>query len=421
MRLAWLILLLGSSRSALAQQAPIDAGPEAAPGVRAIGSLVAAEIGPGRTIRLHAGHYATIVVPLTGTAAAPVMIEGAGDGMLTLDGPIVLDHAAFVTVRGLHIAHAADAAIVLREGSHDVSVRGNDIEDARLGIWIGQNAGDNNRIEDNVIRRSVTHGIAVDAVNAVPGRETTIARNRVDASGIHGIELSGNYYVIDGNIVSGSGRLSTSASGIHVFAKNAGQGVGKHNVIQNNFSYDNHDASAQDGNGIQLDQWCDDNLVTNNIAANNDGAGISVFDAARAHIVGNRLNGNMRDPGGSHRHKGELVFATDDEHDADNTRDGLAERNIVAARDPAIAAILVDTRSSRHPPRFGNNLFWNAAGGAVARWAGRNISSIESWNALAPHAAPDITGDPAFADPSRLSPDGFVTHRTLPNLGAPRP
>ena len=419
MRLAWLIVFVAVSHPVLSKAATIDAGPQTAPGVRDIASLDESELGPGSTIRLHAGHYtAAIVIPLAGTTDAPIVIEGAGDGTLDLAGPIVLDHAAFVVLRGLRIARAADAAIILREGSHDIMVQGNDIADARLGIWLGQHAGDGNHLEDNVIRGSATHGIAVDGVNAVPGRETIIARNRIEDSGIHGIELSGNYAIVDGNIVSGSGRLSTGASGIHVFAKNADQGVGRHNIIRNNVSTGNHDASAQDGNGIQLDQWCDDNLVTNNIAAGNDGAGISVFDAARARIIGNTLAGNMRDPGGSHRHKGELVFATDDEHDADHTRDGTAERNIVAARNPAAAAILVDAPTSRHPPHFSGNLFWNAAGGDIARWAGHGIGTIASWNALAPHTAADITGDPDFAAPSPSSPPGFQPRPALAGIGA---
>ena len=419
MRFAWLILLFGFWTTALAAGATINVGPEPAAGVRAIASLDTSEIGPGSIVRLHAGRYAAAtVVYSAGTAGAPIVIEGAGDGTLALEGPIVLDHAAFVVIRGLRIAGAADAGIILREGSHDITVRGNDIADARLGIWIGQHAGDGNHIEDNVIRGSVTHGIAVDGVKAEPGRETIIARNRIENSGIHGIELSGNYAIVDGNVVSGSGRLSTGASGIHVFAKSAGQDVGKNNVIRGNFTYDNHDASAQDGNGIQLDQWCDDNIVMNNIAAGNDGAGISVFDAARARIVGNTLSGNMRDPGHSHRHQGELVFATDDEHDADNTRGGSAERNIVVARNSATAAILVDAPTSRHPPRFSGNLFWNAAGGDVARWAGHGVDAIKAWNALAPHAAADITGDPDFASPSQMSPDSFRARRALPDIGA---
>ena len=422
MRLSSLIAFCGLACCVTAHGATIEVGPEASSSVRAVADLDAQEIEPGSVVRLHAGHYASpIVIPLTGTAAAPIIIEGAGDGGLDLDGPIVLDHAAFVVVKALRISHAADAAIILREGSHDIVVQGNTIADARLGIWIGQHAGDANRVEGNEVRESVTHGIAVDGVNGEPGRETIISGNRIVASGIHGIEISGNFAIIDGNHVSGSGRLSTGASGIHIFAKDANQGVGQHNVIRNNVTFDNHDASAQDGNGIQLDQWCDDNLVTNNIAADNDGAGISVFDAGQSRIIGNTLVGNMRDPGHSHRHKGDLVFATDDEHDADHTRNGAAERNIVVTKNQSAAPVLVDAPTAQHPPRFSGNLFWKVSGDGVARWAGRDIALIAAWNALAPHGEPDITGDPDFAASNAGGANTFVPGRSLPNLGARLP
>jgi parallel beta-helix repeat protein len=392
-----------------AAAAVLEVGPQAAPGIRAIAGVRAGEIAPGDIVHLHAGHYrAPIVIPLSGTAAAPIEIVGAGDGPIEIDGSIVLDHAAFVTLRDLRITRASDAGIILRQGSHDIIVRASDVSGTSLGIWIGDHAGDGNRIEDNTIRGNATHGIAIDGVNAEPGRETVIAGNRIADNGVHGIEISGNRYIVEANLVSGNGRRTIGASGIHVYAKDAREGVGRFNIIRGNIAFDNRDATAQDGNGIQLDQWCDDNEVTGNIATGNDGAGISVFDAARARIVGNTLYGNMRDPGHSHRHKGELVFASDDTHDVDGTRDAVAEANILVATNPAAVALLVDVPTSRHPPAFGRNLLWHTAGGDLVRWKGGGVKGIAAWNALVPHRAPDIAGDPQFSDPTQPSWAGFT-------------
>jgi len=378
---------------AAAQAATIEAGPEAAPGIRAIASLTAYDLGPGTIIRLHAGHYtAPILVPLNGTEESPITIEG--DGPIDINGSIVLEHAAFITVRHLHIVHASDAGIILREGSHDILVSGNIIEHTKLGIWLGDGVGAGIRILNNVISFSTTHGIALDGVKGEPAGETVIGNNEIKDSGIHGIEIHANSITIGGNKVSGSGRLSTGASGIHVFAKDAEDGFGKHNIIDSNESFDNHDTSAQDGNGIQLDQWCDNNFVTANIIFNNDGAGISVFDAAGAIITGNTLRANMRDPGRSHRHKGELVFASDDEHNIDHTRRAKAGGNFIIAANPEVAAILVDVPTSLHPPMFSNNSLYNTRNGPIARWAGRDITSITAWNALAPHTEPDRVSKP---------------------------
>jgi hypothetical protein len=382
-----------------AEAATIDVGPEAAPGIRAIASLNASQLGPGTVIRLHAGIYtAPIVIPLTGTKAAPIIIEGANDGAIDLEGSVVLDHAAFVIVRRLHIENATDAGIILRHGSHDNKVILNVIERARLGIWLGDGVGEGNHIVENTIRLSATHGIALDSVTGEPGRETVIDMNSIVDSGIHGMEINAHYTAISNNSVSGSGRLSTGASGIHIYARSASDGFGRHNKIDNNRSYENHDASAQDGNGIQLDQWCDDNIVRDNSVMKNDGAGISVFDAARAEIIGNRTDENMRDPGHSHRHKGELVFASDDEHHVDNTRDALVKSNIVVAGGTTVAAILVDVPTSHHPPHFGDNEISDQAGGPIARWAGHDVTSIAAWNFLAPHEAADRVSnlDPGY-------------------------
>jgi len=391
------VVALACLRSA--QAATFDVGPEAAPGIRAIETLDASQLGPGTVIRLHAGLYtAPIVIPLTGTKEAPIIVVGAGDGPIDLEGSVVLDHAAFVIVARLHIENATDAGIILRHGSHDIKVGGNVIERARVGIWLGDGVGEGNHIVNNTISLSAKHGIALDSVKGKPGRETVIDLNRISDSGIHGVEINANYTTISNNSVSGSGRLSTGASGIHIYARNAGEGLGRYNKIDKNWSYENHDASAQDGNGIQLDQWCDDNVVSNNMVTKNDGAGISVFDAARAEIIGNWTDENMRDPGHSHRHKGELVFASDDEHHVDNTRDAIVKSNIVVAGDAAVAGILVDVPTSHHPPHFGDNEISDKAGGPIARWAGHDVTSIAAWNFLAPHEAADRVSklDPGY-------------------------
>ncbi len=375
---------------ATAQAATIDVGPEAAPGIRAIASLKASELGPDTTIRLHAGHYAaSIVIPLTGMKEYPIIVEGASDGPIDIDGSIVLEHAAFIVLRRLHIAHATDAGIIVRHGSHEILVLENLIEHTKLGIWVGDGAGEGIRILRNSIGFSATDGIALDRVKNERGRDTEIGWNFIKDSGVHGIEVNANDIAIDNNYVSGSGRLSTGASGIHVFARSADDGFGNRNVIKGNHSFDNHDGSAQDGNGIQLDQWCNDNTVEFNTVENNDGAGISVFDAARADISRNEIHANMRDPGNSHRHKAELVFASDDEHGVDNTRGARASENVIAAANPHAAAILVDVPTSLHPPIFSNNSIDHKNNGPIARWAGHDVNSIAAWNALAPHRMPD--------------------------------
>ena len=202
---------------------------------------------------------------------------------------------------------------MVRDGSHHLSIRNNVIRQTGLGIWIGAAAGGNLLIEGNAISSNKTHGVAIDRVNLAAGQETVIRENRIFDNLHHGVEINGNRYVVESNEVFRNGAGLPGTSGSHCYAKDAGEGTGQYNVIRYNHTWGQRDKAGPDGNGIQLDRWCDHNQVYYNVSHDNDGAGIHVFHAAQNAIYNNTLYRNMRDAAGSHEAalKGDLVIIND--------------------------------------------------------------------------------------------------------------
>jgi parallel beta-helix repeat protein len=273
----------------------------------------------------------------------------------------------------------------------------------------------NHRIIDNVLRDNKSFGLGVDTINNVPGQETIIAGNTITGNKIHGIEIMGNHYIIEGNKVSGNGWGAQGSSGIHLFAKNAKADTCKHNIIRYNISYANRDDGGEDGNGIQLDQWCDDNQVYFNVTFANEGAGINLFDAAHNVVVNNTVFDNMRGPKG-HSYRTELLVASDGKN-TDRASDNVIRNNIIAATRPDNVAIYVDGLSAAHPQEIGNNILFHAApAGQVFFWNGRAGREIAVWNGLKRGAA-DIAADPQFTDPGQPLAGGLSVRPTSPALG----
>ena len=114
-----------------------------------------------------------------------------------------------------------------------------------LGIWIGDGAGAGHRITGNILDRNATHGIAVDVINAPPDDPSYILANTVTGNGIHGMEINGSGYVIEGNRVSGNGVAMSGTSGIHVYARDAAQDAGDRNAIRYNIVTDQRETGTR--------------------------------------------------------------------------------------------------------------------------------------------------------------------------------
>ena len=342
---ALLALMLLGAGPALARTIEVGAGA----GVRDPGQVPWDTLQPGDRVLLRAGTYAgPIVITAKGALGAPIVIEGAGREATIVKASIVLEGAQHVVVRNLTVRKASYPGIIVRNGAAFTTVDGVTVEHSGLGYWIGDGAGAGHKLLNSTMRDNKTHGAAIDVINAAPGQETLIAGNLIERNGYHGIELNGNHYIIEGNRVRDNGLLLSGTSGIHVYAKDPGQDAGKHNVIRFNQVSGQKETDGQDGNGIQLDQWCDDNAVYFNVAWGNDGAGIAIFDAAHNRVFNNTLTENMLDSGGKHAYKAELVVASDYTKKVDHAHGNILRNNLLVTRRSGVVPIYVDPYASRN-------------------------------------------------------------------------
>ena len=299
-----------------------------------------------------------------GTAEHPIILMNASGEQPSINGYINIEDSQYIEIKGFTVSKSQYSGIMIQKNSHHITIAKCIVKNNPLGIWIGNNAGMANKILKNEVFHNSTHGIATDHVDCTPGNETIMAENNVYENGYHGFEISSNYYIIEKNIVHKNGSDSAGTSGIHLFALNSGDNVGNHNIIRYNTSYDNTELNGPDGNGIQLDQWCDDNEVYYNLCYHNDGAGINIFDSSKNLIYNNTLFGNMVDPGSSHIYKGELTLASD-KSSLDRTKDNRLLNNIIVATDQSTCAIYIGSYTSNNQIEIKHNLFFNKQGSTL--------------------------------------------------------
>jgi parallel beta-helix repeat protein len=398
----WLAVALALCTTAPAGARTIDVGPGLAVPTPAAVQWFALQ--PGDEVVVHAGTYHDgVIITSHGTAGRPITVRG--DGAAILQSSVVLEGASNVVVRGLTIRGAEYPAFVIRHGARDDTVADSTVENSGMGIWIGDGAGGGHRLLNNVLHDNRTHGLAIDVVNAPAGHETLISGNRIYNNVMHGMEINGNRYIIEHNTVWDNGVKLSGTSGIHVVAKDAHQGTGQFNVIRYNTVSREHETDGQDGNGIQLDQWCDNNQIYFNVVFENDGAGIVLFDAANNLVVNNTLYDNMHDSGGHHAYKGDLVIASDFTKNTNHAFGNVVRNNLIYTERAAVVPIYVDGFAAKNTKEVGNNLLYHAdPNGGLYFWGGLKGRNIASWNALKP-GAPDRTADPMLADLSKPKSD----------------
>jgi parallel beta-helix repeat protein len=408
------MLVLGFATSAQART--IDVGPNAA--VTSPGAVAWSSLQPGDQVVVHKGIYHDgVIIGSQGTADHPIVLHAEPGAIL--ESTVLLEGAKYVVVDGLMIRGShLYPGVVLRHGASFDTIENCEVYDSGLGLWIGDGSGGGHKLLNNTLHDNRTHGIAIDVVNAPEGQETLIAGNRIFRNVMHGMEINGNHYIVEHNVVWENGIGLSGTSGIHVFAKNQKQGTGQFNVIRYNVVSGQRETDGQDGNGIQLDEWCDNNQIYFNAAFANDGAGIVLFDAAHNLVANNTLYDNMRDSGHRHVYKADLVIATDYTKDADHAYDNVLRNNLVYTTRPGIMNIYVDRFAAARTKEISNNLYFRDHPDTdMFSWAGKTGHDIAAWNALKP-GAPDLSYDPHLADLDLPRSDLAGVKGLIPRLGS---
>ena len=381
---------------------------------RSLSDVPWAKLVPGDEIIVGGGvNDSAVEITSHGTAERPIIVRAAPGTHPVNTRPIIFEGATYVIVDGFTVHDTMFPGFMIRHGAEGITIRNSTAYDTGEGVWIADGAAMNHRILNNVFRNNKTFGVGADRVSNVPGKETIIAGNTITGNKVHGIEIIGNYYIIEHNIVSANGWDAKGSSGIHLFARDAKANTGNHNVIRYNVSYNNKDDGGEDGNGIQLDQWCDDNQVYFNVAFGNEGAGISVYDSSGNTIYNNTLVGNMTHAK-NHSYRTEFLLSGDKKvgHTSGNT----IRNNIIEATRNDDVAIFVGAPAAAHPQDIGNNILYNRAAGNVFDFAGKLGRGASEWNALK-KGMPDIFADPAFHNTNRAVDGGLVPRAGSPAAG----
>jgi parallel beta-helix repeat protein len=420
-RLAARLLLLLGLAAALAAPAAraetITVGPGAA--IRTPAAVPWASLRPGDVVVVQPGVYRDgVIIGSHGSAEQPITLRGAPG--VVIENSVLLEGASHVVIDGIALRKSHELpGFILRHGASFDTIENSSVEDSGLGIWIGDGAGGGHRLLNNTLHDNRTHGIAIDVVNAPEGQETLIGANRVYRNAMHGMEINGNRYVIQDNVVWQNGIGLSGTSGIHLFAKDQSQGTGRFNIIRYNIVSGQQETDGQDGNGIQLDQWCDNNQVYFNAVFANDGAGIVLFDASHNLIANNTLFDNMRDTGHRHAYRADLVIATDYTKNTDHALDNVLRNNLVYTFRPDVLNIYVDRFAARGTKEISNNLFFRADPDTdMYFWAGSKGRTIAAWNALKP-GAPDLSYDPQLSDLALPRNDLAGAKGLIPRPGSP--
>jgi parallel beta-helix repeat protein len=336
-----------------------------------------------------------------GTAQAPIVVRGVGTPKLVHGANVT--RSAHVVLRDLDITEQrrwADGsgrpALTLQGGTQHLQLLNSHLHHATgSGVNVSADAGAHLRLgPGNQIIRNSQHGVAVsapgfDRTAPVAAVSSEITGNQVHGNGLHGIELSGSYWRVSQNQVTQNGGAQGGTSGIHLFSRIDTPGAldcDRNEVVYNTVAFQ-IDRVAYDGNGLQIDHFCDHNILAFNVAWRNDGAGLSVV-AARGNVVAhNTLVNNAQDlnRANSPALRAELIVASWPDFcwnpyvDAASCRlpvgrasDNLIIGNLMQATQPGVPALLVNddvADPARNRNKWGPNLYGHALGGPLLRWA----------------------------------------------------
>jgi parallel beta-helix repeat protein len=319
---------------------------------------------PGTTYLQLAGttSHGSIIVGNSATGASPIHIGSYGNGSApVIAGSVVFDDASNVSLTGFTILGGQSAGVIIQNGSGNIQISSNTVEDSVIGVWLGNNAAGDDTISGNTITHNTLFGVGVSEIVNAAGQASVISGNTVSDNGSHGIELEGSNFDVQNNVVLQNGQTVAGSSGIHVYASGPDDLGGEDNVITGNLVAGTNVVGNVDGNGIELDQWTSGNTVSGNTIRGNDGSGIMLYDTSGNTISGNLVFCNAATPDGNPSASGQIVLASS----LGLTRDNFISGNLFVGSSPYAPAVSVDSMSTTLGNMFFANMMENFGAATV--------------------------------------------------------
>lgn len=260
------------------------------------------------------------LLQIEGVRGRKVKIRAGGDAeemRPNFRAGVLIRNSSGITLSKLNVSRSVDptkdvAALLIDAGSENNIVEYVNVDNAMHGIAIG-GSGDpltgpagagniirNNGVGGNIALNGITigknSGSKVEASHQTVPFGTLIDGNTVSGNGGHGIDVDNSGKVkITNNVVANNGYTDKEAggySGIHLYTASDNGTCNSNQVLYNYVWGTVSRRGGTDGNGIQIDNFCDDNAVGYNVIWNNDGAGIAVYNAARNQVFSNTVGFN---------------------------------------------------------------------------------------------------------------------------------
>jgi parallel beta-helix repeat protein len=277
------------------------------------------------------------------------------------------------------------------DGVHHFTMQNCESKWGANGFAIGPGNGGSNTVKDCIIHHNIVHGMSSDTdTGPTSSSQNYIQRNTIYSNGSNGIVIDGNYWVVENNVVYDNGTNTSEDIGIHVYTSGPSSGSGSSNIIRFNIVY-NQKGAANDGAGIAIDQWCDNNQVYYNICYDNDGPGFYNYDATGNVFYNNVAYGNCRNSSGGLTMKSEFRLT------GARTSNTTLKNNIGYATAPNTYAIYLNSDTYDSTLTITNNVWFSLS----ADWYYFNVTpgaDIRDWNGFTSSGA-DLYADPEFVSP----------------------
>ena len=304
--------------------------------------------------------------------------------------PVAINDKDYITVQDIEVGYTNFFANVYSyTGSHHVTInRVDSIYSLGDGIKI---TGDTNNttISNCTVTGAILNGIEALESSTTAGNENYITGNTVYANGKDGIIVTGNYYIIQNNIVYENGIGLDAVSGLRIFDNADGSGSwGENNIIRYNKVYDNLGGDS-DGHGIIIDHYCDNNKIYYNLVYGNYGVGIMVYKSLGAEVYNNVAYGNVQNASATVK----AEYAIWDDVGVQRAA-ALVKNNIGYATSAGSVAINLEADILDNAITLTNNL-WYIASGNWYTYGVDSGSTLATWNALS-YVGTDLNADPLF-------------------------
>jgi parallel beta-helix repeat protein len=270
----------------------------------------------------------------------------------------------------------------------------------------GNHTFDGNTIHDNRLI-GISFNAGTDGSGS--GTETTIGNNTIYNNYNFGILLHTSWAIVEKNLVYLNGHTGGTNVGIHIFAGNAGDetaNTGDNNIVRYNISHSNIGGS-NDGGGIQIDFYCDNNQVYYNLCYNNDGDGIQIHNGNDNLIYNNTTYNNCANSSGTSTILGEIVLTENDTYD-ENDGNVIKNNNCYARTgeyaiyiQSGVANFDIDTND------------WYKASGNWWYYKAEMGGSLSTWNSKT-GIGTDVNTNPLFKYPI----SDFTLQLTSPCINA---